>query len=78
VRSFTDAAGRPWQAALLDASYGGVAVVFSPLQGEGHRTCPLAAAHLAEAMTVFAALDDAGLRRLLAAAAADDDQPATA
>ncbi|MBN8728335.1 MAG: hypothetical protein J0H15_11635 [Xanthomonadales bacterium] len=65
MRSFTDADGRRWQAALLDASYGEVLLVFSPAQGAGNRASPLAAGNLAEAMGEFAALDEAGLQRLL-------------
>ena len=66
MRSFTDPAGQPWQAALLDASYGQILLVFSPLTGVDNRASPLAAGTLAEAMAEFAALDEAGLQHLLA------------
>ncbi len=68
MRSFHDPQGRPWQAALLNGSYGSVALVFTPL-GEGTVLLgELPAANLAEAQQQFAAMDDVELRTALAEA----------
>ncbi len=68
MRSFDDPLGQRWQAALLEASYGDFVLVFSPLQGSETRQKPLHADNLAEATAALAALDDDGLRALLAEA----------
>lgn len=75
MRSFTDTRGRAWQAALLDASHGEILLVFSPMHGNGNRASPLGAENLAQAMAELAALDEAGLQRLLEASGPYD--PAT-
>lgn len=75
MRSFTDAAGRAWQAALLDASHGEILLVFSPLHGNGNRATLLGAENLARAMADLATLDETGLQRLLEASGPYD--PAT-
>ncbi|WP_291226490.1 hypothetical protein, partial [Dokdonella sp.] len=66
MRSFTDSNDQPWQAALLDASYGRVMLVFSPLLAGTIRRTQLAVENLGEAMNLLADLDEAGLRELLA------------
>ena len=65
MRTFDDPQGRPWQAALLEASYGSIALVFSPLHGDGLRRLPMPAQTLTEAEAELAALDAAALRSLL-------------
>ncbi len=68
MRSFTDAEGKAWQAALLDASYGNICLLFSPLRGNDIRQHPMPADNMAEAEEQFAGLDDDALRALLAGA----------
>ncbi|HET6586476.1 MAG TPA: hypothetical protein VFG67_01725 [Oleiagrimonas sp.] len=65
MRTFTDNQGKRWQAALLEASYGNIMLVFSPLQGDGIRQQLLGAENLAEGETQLAGLDDAGLLAML-------------
>lgn len=65
MRTFKDSAGRPWQAALLDASYGSIRLVFSPLGEDALRQCPSGAGTLAEALGWLEAKDDDALRALL-------------
>ena len=65
MRTFDDALGRPWQAALQEASYGSIALVFSPLHGDGLRRLPMPVQTLTEAEAELAALDEAALRGLL-------------
>lgn len=65
MRTFDDNRGRRWQAALLEASYGNIALVFSPVHGEGLRQLPMAAETLSAAESQLAALDEAGLCVLL-------------
>ncbi len=72
MRSFDDLQGLTWQAALLDASYGRVMLVFSPLHKGAIRRTPLAVENMAEAIGLLAALDEAGLRALLGEAQAWD------
>lgn len=67
MRSFHDATGRPWQAALLDASYGRLLLVFSAMRGSETRCRDAEGDNRAQAEALLAALDDAGLRDLLAA-----------
>ena len=66
MRSFDDPQGRHWQAALLEASYGNVMLVLSPLDGTEVVQHLLGSDNLADAEVEVAALDDAGLRALLA------------
>lgn len=61
MRSFDDAQGQRWQAALLEASYGHVMLVFSPLQGTEVRQCLMTADNMADAEIELASIDDAGL-----------------
>lgn len=65
MRTFDDPQGRPWQAALLEASYGSIALVFSPLHGDGLRSLSMPAQTLTEAEAALAALEVADLRGLL-------------
>jgi len=69
MRAFQDSQGRHWQAALLEASYGQVLLILSPLQDGGVLQAVMPAEHLAEAQAQLAALDDDALRALLAQAA---------
>lgn len=68
MRTFDDGQGRRWQAALLEASYGNIALVFSPLRGDELRQHAMDAGTLAEAEAQLAALDDAALCARLAQA----------
>lgn len=68
MRTFEDATGRRWQAALMDASYGSVVLVFSPLTGDGIRQMLMPAENLAVAQEQMAGFDTARLRDLLAEA----------
>lgn len=68
MRTFEDPQGQPWQAALLEASYGHIMLLFSPLPGGDIRQKLLAADHLAEAEQWLPTLDDAALCALLAEA----------
>ncbi len=69
MRSFTAPEGQRWHAALLEASYGQVLLIFSPDQGDGLRQHRMPAEHLAEATEQLAAMNDAVLAELLAQAA---------
>lgn len=76
MRTFDDGQGQHWQAALLEASYGHIMLLFSPLAGGGEvRQKLLDADHLAEAEQWLPTLDDEALRALLAQASPWD--PAT-
>jgi hypothetical protein len=68
MQSFDDDQGRHWQAALLEASFGNVMLIFSRIGGEGvlHKT--LDTANYGEAEQWLAGSDDAALRALLAEA----------
>ncbi|TAM91091.1 MAG: hypothetical protein EPN41_00105 [Candidimonas sp.] len=66
MRTFDDTQGNHWEAALLDASYGSIMLLFSPAQGEGIRQQLMPAENMKEAEAQLAALDDAGLRAMLA------------
>ena len=70
MRSFQDQVGGTWQVALLDASYGTILLVFSPLGGAELRQLPSPAQNLAEAMDALNGMDDEALRRAL-----DDASP---
>lgn len=65
VRTFDDSEGRRWQAAVLDASYGVILLVFSPLQGDGIRRSQLQVVNLAEGLDWIAAADEDMLRAQL-------------
>lgn len=62
VRTFDDRDGQRWQAAVLDASYGVILLVFSPLQGEGIRRSQLQVVNLAEGLDWIAAADELALQ----------------
>jgi hypothetical protein len=68
MRSFDDEHGSHWQAALLEASFGNVLLIFSRIGGEGvlHKT--LETANFREAEQWLADSDDASLRASLAEA----------
>lgn len=68
MRSFDDNHGGHWQAALLEASYGNVMLIFSRIGGEGVMHRPLDTANLREAEQLLAAADETGLRQWLAEA----------
>lgn len=75
MRTFDDSTGRRWQAALLEASYGHIMLLFSPFEGSDVRQKLLDADHLAEAEQWLPTVDEAALRELLAQATPWD--PAT-
>lgn len=68
MRSFDDSDGRHWQAALMEASFGNVLMIFSRIGDEGVLKKPLAAANLPQAEQLLADADEAALRGLLAEA----------
>ncbi|MEZ5607011.1 MAG: hypothetical protein R3E52_07750 [Burkholderiaceae bacterium] len=68
MRSFDDSHGRHWQAALLEASYGNVMLVLSPMDGTDVVQHLLGSDNLADAEVELAALEDAALGTLLAEA----------
>lgn len=68
MRSFDDTDGGHWQAALMEASFGNVLMIFSRIGGEGVLKKPLAAANLPQAEQLLADADEAALRGLLAEA----------
>lgn len=68
MRSFDDDQGGHWQAALLEASFGNVLVIFSRIGGDGVLHAPLDSANFHEAEQLLADADEARLRSLLAAA----------
>ncbi|CAM5779822.1 hypothetical protein [Castellaniella caeni] len=72
MRSFTDPDGQPWDAALLDASYGNILLIFSQPRGQDIRQQLLGAENMAEAETLLANYNDDDLRELLANAQAWD------
>ncbi|HEX5354531.1 MAG TPA: hypothetical protein VFW60_10665 [Rhodanobacteraceae bacterium] len=68
MRSFDDENGGHWQAALLEASFGNILVIFSRIGGDGvlHKT--LQADNYHEAEQLLAESDEARLRTMLAEA----------
>lgn len=66
MRTFQDLHGKRWQAALLEASYGHIMLLFNPVEGDEVRQKLLDADHLAEAEAWLPTLDDDALRALLA------------
>ncbi|CAM5189509.1 hypothetical protein CDEF62S_04194 [Castellaniella defragrans] len=65
MRTLTDPQGHVWQAALLEASYGNVALLFSPLRGSDIRCQEMPADTMAEAEAQFASMADEALLALL-------------
>lgn len=74
MRSFDDTQGQRWQAALLEASYGDILLVFSPLQGGEPRQTVMPTPTLVDGTAALAELDDDGLRELLAESVPWDHQ----
>lgn len=68
MRSFDDNAGHHWQAALMQASFGNVLMVFSRIGDDGVYKRPLATETLDEAEQLLADADTAALRAMLAEA----------
>lgn len=68
MRSFTDNQGGHWQAALMEASFGNVLMIFSRIGGDGVLHKPLGTANVSEAAQLLAEADEASLRELLAEA----------
>ena len=68
MRSFDDEHGGHWQAALLEASFGNVMLIFSRIGGEGVLQKTLDTANYHEAEQWLAGSDDATLRTRLAQA----------
>lgn len=68
MRSFRDEHGNPWQAALLEASYGNIMLVFTRLGADDIRQTTMDAVHLREAEHMLTAADEARLRTLLSEA----------
>lgn len=69
MRSFDDEHGNPWQAALLEASYGTIMLVFSRIGAGDILQTLLDATHLRDAEQMLASADEARLRQLLTEAA---------
>lgn len=70
MRSFDDNQGGHWQAALMEASFGNVLLIFSRIGGEGVLHKMLDTANYSEAEGLLAGADEAMLRSLLAEAKA--------
>lgn len=68
MRSFDDEQGGHWQAALLEASFGNVMLIFSRIGGEGVLQKTLDTGNYREAEQWLAGSDDAALRASLAEA----------
>ncbi|MBS0381077.1 MAG: hypothetical protein JSR56_01480 [Proteobacteria bacterium] len=68
MRSFDDLRGGHWQAALMEASFGNVLMIFSRIGADGVLHKPLASANLQAAEQLLANADEARLRELLAEA----------
>lgn len=65
MRSFDDTAGHHWQAALMEASFGNVLMVFSRIGDDGVYKKPLATATLGEAEQLLADANPAALQAML-------------
>lgn len=70
MRTFNDAQGASWQAALVEGSYGSVELIFGRIRGGQvlHRTLDGEASTPSEAAQRLADLDEDGLRAWLAEA----------
>lgn len=68
MRSFDDNQGGHWQAALMQASFGNVLMIFTRIGDDGVYKKPLATATWDEAEQLLASADIASLRQLLAEA----------
>jgi len=65
MRSFDDERGGHWQAALLEASFGNVMLIFSRIGGEGVLQKMLDTANYREAEQWLAGSDEAALCAML-------------
>lgn len=65
MRSFNDADGGHWQAALMEASFGNATLVLSRIGGDGVRLKPMSTANFDEASHWLAEVTDDELRRCL-------------
>jgi len=72
MRTFEDDRGRRWQAALLEASWGNVLLLFSALDGDDTRQQLLDAQHMSEAVSRLTAMSEDELRALLSTSSAWD------
>lgn len=68
MRSFDDEHGGHWQAALLEASFGNVMLIFSRIGAGGVLHMPLDTANFHEAEQLLAKADEDALRHWLATA----------
>ena len=70
MRTFDDTQGQHWQAALMEASFGGAVLVFGRIGGGEvlQKFLDAEAANLDAAEQLLATLDEAGLRAFLAEA----------
>jgi hypothetical protein len=68
MRSFEDEHGGRWQAALLEASFGNVMLIFSRIGGDGVLHAPLDTANFSEAEQLLAGADEDALKGWLAKA----------
>lgn len=68
MRNFNDENGHSWQAALMEASYGNIMLIFSRNGIDDIRQTLLGAAHLREAENMLADADETALRKLLSEA----------
>ncbi|HEY9513947.1 MAG TPA: hypothetical protein VIQ48_15380 [Rhodanobacter sp.] len=70
MRTFDDTQGHHWQAALMEASFGGVVLVFGRLGGSEvlQKSLDADVANLDAAEQLLANLDEAGLQAFLAEA----------
>lgn len=68
MRSFDDTAGGHWQAALLEASFGNVLMVFTRIGADGAQRTLLDTANFSEAERLLADASEDRLRELLAGA----------
>ncbi len=66
MRTFIDANGRDWQAALLETSYGNVVLIFSPLQENIIRKWVMPTPNMVAADQYLTGLNDTELLALLA------------
>lgn len=78
MRTFEDPQGQSWQAGLLEASYGDILLIFSPLSGGEVRQRLLASDNMLDAEAEVTALGEDGLLDLLAEAKPWDSEAGVA